>query len=200
MRKFLITTGSLVVALALAFGAAPARAGEVGWADPEGDATGLSAVESTPRPSDASLDILKMSWTTNGTELVIVAHLKQAIGDPEGSTGRDFDFNFNHDGVPYSVGAQLPTPPLDTAFVSGPTMTADGETVDCSCKLRLDSKTNTLTLTVSYDGLDRAIPGNGKVGPGTQLTDLVAQAARIQGALLLDVDTSAPAEGTILTF
>lgn len=208
MRRILIPATSVIAVLALAFGGNPARAGELGWADPEGDATGF-LLESTPRPPDPELDITKVSYTADGKYLNVVWHLTKAAGDPAGSAGRDFDFYFTHDDHKYSVGAQLPVFPLDgsaggVGLISGPLMTnndgAQAEQIPCGCKLRIDDKTNTITFTVGYADLDRAFPGTAKVGPGTKFTELSGRAARIQGALLINVDLTAPVENTTFTF
>ncbi|HUR48074.1 MAG TPA: hypothetical protein VMY88_00895 [Acidimicrobiales bacterium] len=209
MRRTLTTVVSLLAALGLLIGASPARAGEFAWTDPEGDATGLGA-ESTPRPPDPELDISKVTYVADGKALNVTWNLTKAAGDPVGSLGRDFDFYFTHDDHKYAVGAQLPAFPLDgsatggNGLVSGPLMTnndgAQAVQIPCGCKLRIDDKRNTITFTIGYADLDRAFPGTGKVGPGTKFTDLSGRAARIQGAVLVNVDLTAPADGATFSF
>lgn len=205
MRKFLTTTGTALLASALLIGASPARAGEFGWTDPEGDATGVSAIASTPRPPDPELDITKVTYLADGKNLNVTWHLTKAVGDPAASIGRDFDFYFTHDDHKYSVGAQLPAFPFDQGvLLTGAVFTnndgAQPTTITCGCKLRIDDKANTITFTAGYEDLNRAFPGTGKVGPGTKFTALSGRAARIQGALLIPVDTTAPAEGAEFSF
>lgn len=209
MRRAFTALGVAVLVTSLILGGSPARAAEFSWTDPEGDATGLGA-ESTPRPPDPELDISKVAYVADGKHLNVSWKLTKAAGDPAGSLGRDFDFYFTHDDHKYAVGAQLPAFPLDgsatggNGLVSGPLMTnndgAQAVQIPCGCKLRIDSKTNVITFTVSYADLDRAFPGSAKVGPGTKFTDLTGRSARIQGAVLINVDLTAPAEGATFTF
>lgn len=204
MRRNLIAAGGILLALGPLLGGSPARAGELGWADPEGDATGFQ-VESTPRPPDPELDITKVAYSTDGKYLNLVWHLTKAVGDPAGSVGRDFDFFFTHNDLNYAFGAQLPTYPLDQGvLLTGPTFSdlngTSAAQIPCGCKLRIDDKTNTMTFTVSYQDLDRAFPGTAKTGPGTKFTALRGRAGRIQGALIVPVDLTAPAEGAEFTF
>lgn len=127
-------------------------------------------------------------------------HLESVTGDPTGSTGRDYRFYFNHEDTRWAVGAQLPSSPMDNAFIQGPIMYNDttGEYGECGgCKITFDDKANTFTLRVAYDTFDRAFPGTKKIGPGTQFTELASVASRFQVAYIVPADISdAPAPAT----
>ena len=201
MRRTLSSVLSVAAAAGLVLVGSPARAGEVTWTDEPGDATGVvlveEQVESTPRPSDPQLDILKTNWSADGKYLTLVMHLESVTGEPTGSTGRDYRFYFTHKDTRWAVGAQLPSAPMDTAFIQGPIMYNEdtGDYPDCGgCKLTFDEKAKSLTLRVAYDTFDRAFPGSDKVGPGTKFSDLSSVASRFQIAYIVPADNSdAPA-------
>src|SRR5687768_5465326 len=102
MRKALTATSCLLLAVAVLLAGVPAQAGELMVVDPAGDATGVDIfgnpeAQSTPRPSDAELDILGMAWRSDGTNLK--ADLKLAkVGHPVGSIGFTYRLNFTHAG------------------------------------------------------------------------------------------------------
>lgn len=200
MRRALTMAGSIVLAVSMVLAGGPARAGQLAWDDKAGDATGFGVVdglESTPRPPDPQLDILKTTWSGDGKYLTLVIYLASVTGEPTGSTGRDYRFYFTHNDTRWAVGAQLPSAPMDTVFIQGPIMYNDdtGEYPDCGgCKLTFDEKAKALTLRVSYETFDRAFPGKDKVGPGTKFTELSSVASRFQVAYIIPADNSdAPA-------
>lgn len=173
--------------------------------DDEGDATGIGVDEvgGTPRPSDPQLDILGTKWSSDGKYLTLMMRLASVTGEPTGSTGRDYRFYFTHKETRWAVGAQLPTAPMDEAFIQGPVMynETDDAYGDCGgCKITFDDKQNTFTLRVAYDTFDRAFPGSEKVGPGTKFTELTSVAARFQVALIMPADNSDAPAGTTFTF
>ena len=200
MRKALTTAGCFALAFALFLPTSPARAAEVSWADDAGDASAIGAEEvgPTPRPSDSQLDILKTTWSADGKNLHLAMYLDSVTGDPTASFGRDYRFYFTHEGTRWAVGAQLPSPPMDTAFIQGPIMYNEttGEYGDCSCKASFDTKAKTFNLRVGYETFDRAFPGNDKVGPGTKFTELSSVAARFQVFIIPADFSNAPAPGT----
>ena len=170
-----------------------------------GDATGVGVEEvgGIPRPQDSQLDILGTTWSSDGKYLNLVMHLESVTGDPTGSTGRDYRFYFTHKDTRWAVGAQLPSAPMDTAFIQGPIMynDTDGEYGECGgCKITFDDKKNTFSLRVAYDTFDRAFPGSEKVGSGTKFTNLTSVTARFQVALIMPVDNSDAPEGAVFTF
>ena len=205
MCRFLMAVGTALLAGALLMNGTPAQAGNLEWTDAPGDATGIGVdeVESTPRPSDNQLDILKTNWSSDGKYLTLVMQVASIAGEPTGSTGRDYRFYFTHKDTRWAVGAQLPSAPMDSAFIKGPIMynDTDGEYGECGgCKANLDEKKNTFTLRVAYDTFDRAFPGSEKVGPGTKFTELTSVAARFQVALIMPADNSDAPKGTTFTF
>lgn len=202
MRKFLTTAGCVLVAVGLLLLGAPAQAAELTVADPAGDATGLDLLgmpeaESTPRPSDAELDILGMSWVTDAKDLKIALKLA-SIGHPVGSAGFSYRLNFTHAGVDYHFLYQVLGPPeaqtISFFFRQGSTV------IECRCSGKIDGKTATLNVTAEIGSLGRAIKANGgeMVAPGTKFTDISGSTDRILG-FLVGVDYARPAPNTIFT-
>lgn len=198
-----VTALCCLLATALAFASSPpARAGELRVKDPAGDATGFDLAgnpeaESTPRPSDAELDILEGTWSSDGKDFKIGLRLA-AIGHPIGSAGYSYRLNFTHADVAYHFLYQVLGPP-DAQTVSF--FFRQGSTViDCRCSGKVDGKTATLNITAEIASLGRAIKASGgaPLGPGTKLTKLSGSTDRILG-FLVAVDRVQPAAGTTFT-
>ena len=203
MRRTLTTAACLLTALALLIAGSPARAGELQQPDPAGDATGISDVESTPRPSDPELDILNVSYSTTATELRIDMKMAK-IGIPSASAGYTYRVIFVHGANEYeflyqvlSVPAQGLDAPLFTLRAG-----VDGENIECRCSGKVNGKTATLEIRADIASLGRAIKAFDsdapKFGPGTKIGGLANYADRILG-LLIPADRANPKEGTTFT-
>lgn len=203
MRRLGISAGALALAIALLAGGAPARAGTLEFTDPEGDATGLSEVESTPRPSEPELDILNASYVSDGKTLTVSSQVL-TLADPVASGGAAYRWAWVYDGIVYELVFQLPTPPTDTVFVRGGVFRGDGATIsiDC-CKPTYDTKTNTIGLAISLSSIAKGVkttsPDSPAFGPGSTVESIRATSQRSMGALLVSADWATPKEGTTLT-
>ena len=196
MRRIAISAVCILTALGLLLSGGPARAGELAVADPAGDATGLDLLgmpeaQSTPRPSDAELDILGLTWRSDAKDIKIDLKLDK-IGHPVGSIGYTYRVNFTHAGHDYHFLHQVLGPPesqnVSFAFREGSTV------IECRCSGKIDGKTATLQVTAEIGSLGRALKANGgeSLGPGTKLTGISASTDRIVG-FLMAVDVAAPA-------
>ena len=200
VRRKISAVGGLVLAIALLVGSVPARAGEAQWADPAGDATGLSAVESTPRPSEPQLDLLKVSYVGDGKNLTVASQVA-TLADPVASGGAAYRWYWIYDGITYELILQLPTPPTDTAFIRGPIFKGKGVTLECGgCKARYDVKANTVGITIPISAIARGVktasPSSPAFAAGAKLESLRSVSQRSMGAALVSVDFAVPKAGT----
>ena len=203
MRRLTTASAGLLLTLALLTTATPVRAAELKVDDPAGDATGFDLLgtpeaESTPRPSDAELDILGMSWTSDAKELKLALRLA-TIGHPVGSAGFTYRLNFTHGGVGYHFLHQVLGPP-DAQTVSFVFRNDDGTAIECRCSGKIDGKTSTWHVTAEIASIGKAIKANGgqPIGPGTKFTNLAGSTDRILG-FLVAVDYARPAPNTTFT-
>lgn len=203
MRRTLTTAGAIALAVAVLVGGSPARAGELSVDDPAGDATGVDLLgtpeaQSTPRPSDAELDILNMAWRSDAKDLKIDLKLAE-IGHPIGSVGYSYRLNFTHAEIDYHFLYQVLGPP-DAQSVSFVFRDADGNVIECRCSGKVDGKTATLQVTAEIASLGRALKTNSgtALGPGTKLTNITGTTDRILGFLVaVDTASAPPATFTV---
>lgn len=203
MRKFLTTAVGLGLAALLVAGGSPARAAGTEYKDPAGDATGLSATETSPRPSEPELDFTDVSYVSDGTNFTVSSKV-QKLADPVASGGAAYRWSWNYDGIKYELVLQLPTPPTDTAFVRGGIFRGNGTTIETNCcKTKYDAKTNTVAVTLSLTSIAKGVkttsPDSPKFGPGSSIEIVEAISQRSMGALLVSVDWARPAPGTKVT-
>lgn len=186
MRRAAAFLAAALTATLLGIGAAPSQAGEFRIDDPAGDATGIDDLESTPRPSDPELDILGVSYASDGKELKI--DLKMAkIGHPAGSAGYTYRVNFTHGATQYQFLYQVLVAPFDTPIFilrSG----ATGDEVACRCSGKVNGKTATLEIRADIASMGRGMKAFDAdappFGPGTKLTNLTNSADRVLGVLV----------------
>ena len=198
-RKAALSLAALGVALVFVSG--PVQAGEFKIADPAGDATGVNAVESTPRPSDAELDILNVAYFSDGKQLKI--DLKMAkIGQPVGAAGYTYRVNFTHGGTQYQFLYQVLVEPFNTPLFilrSGTT----GDEVVCKCSGKVNGKTATLEIRADIASMSRGIkafdPSAPPIGPGTKFTNLNNSADRVLGLLIsADLANAKPEQAFVI--
>ncbi len=198
MRRSVMTVVCLVATLAMVSGS-PARAGDLSVPDPAGDATGFDLLgtpqaQSTPRPSDAELDILGMAWKSDAKELKIDLKLAK-VGHPVGSVGYSYRLNFTHADHDYHFLYQVLGPPgsqtVTFVFREGSTR------IECRCSGKVDGKTATLHVTAEIGSLGRALKASSGTafGPGTKLTGVFGTTDRIVG-FLVAVDVVTPPNAT----
>lgn len=131
---------AFVAILACVTGVTPSRAAPaVEWEDPAGDATALPGMESSPRPSDSELDILKARFATRGHDIVAsaqVADMSLALG----SGGSTYRFYFSFDDQRYYFEAAMAESTYFTVFGASPGFYREGsgdaadEELYCFCR------------------------------------------------------------------
>ena len=202
MGKLRRTVGILALASVLLTGVMPARAGQLQVEDPAGDANGFDVtgdreLESTPRPSDAQLDILGMTWWSDAKELRLNLKLAE-IAHPVGSAGFSYRLNFTHDGRNYHFLYQVFGPP-ESQFVDF-FFRRDTTVLNCRCSGKVNGKTATLEVTAEIASLGKAVKADGAapIGPGTKITGISGSTDRILGFLVAVDQVHAP-DGTAFT-
>jgi hypothetical protein len=203
MRNWRIVFVSVALIGVLALLAPPASAGEASFTDPEGDATGVSSVPSTPRPSDKELDILQVSFSSSAEALTAVVRYA-AIGAPPAATGSTRTVTFSYEGADYSFRFQSPQPPADNVSATGFFFRKGGTTIPCSrCSGKFDAKKNSLVLTAEFKsmhaGMKSEDPKVPAIGPGKKISGLRADTFRTIGISALTSDTATPAKPVEMT-
>lgn len=203
MRKFTTTLGVGLTALALLLASGPARAAGAEFVDPAGDATGLSAVESSPRPSEPELDLLGVTYASDGKTFTVSAKVTK-LADPVASGGSAFRWAWIYDGITYELVFQVPISPTDAAFVRGGVFRGNGATITINCcKTKYDAKSNTIGLTLDVASIAKGVKSTSadspKFGPGSKIESLKTTSQRSMGAVLLSADIAIPKAGTTLT-
>lgn len=190
----------LLVVTALA---GPARAGEVSFNDPEGDATGISSVPSSPRPSDRELDILRVTFTSSAEALTAV--VKYVVnGTPPAATGSTRTVSFTYEGAEYSFRFQSPQPPADAVSATGFFFRKGATTIPCSrCSGKFDGKNNSLIFTAEYKSMHAGMrsedPKVPPIAPGKKISGLKADSFRTVGLAALTSDSAAPEKPVEMT-
>lgn len=174
MRRFLISVGTALLAAAALSGGTPARAGEASWADPEGDATALLVGE-TPKPSEPTYDILKVSVSAAADKLNVVADFKQLGTIPPYAQGNVYRFYFTAGDVGFilSVMEDQVNGAASTFSVVGPAGSTSAECLRCTGKVEV--KDNRVVMSLPYGSLEgarREAGGTMKIAPGAELTEI----------------------------
>lgn len=191
MRRSAAVAAAVLSLLAVA---RPAHAGSTIFADAAGDATGLdpmpptapSVGESTPRTSEAELDLTRVSVTSDGTKLTFVATVGKS-GIPASAHGTTFRFWFTYDKLAYQLIAQRPNDTAAAVATSGVFFRARAVTspeLACrDCAVRYDVRANTVTVSASLVALSAGIrqskPGTAPLGPGKSLSEFSVVAQRL---------------------
>lgn len=194
------------VAVGLLLAGQPVRAGELVVPDPAGDATGLSdEVRSSPRPSDAELDILEVKYASTPTELRIDMKVAK-VGVPQGSQGFTYRVRFGHGGADWEFLYQvLDVPGFNQPYFTLRPGSAEGsqDSIGCKCSGKINGKTATLEIRAEIASLSRAIrayaPDSPPIQAGTKLENLTNVTDRLTGFLLLPADWAEPADGASFT-
>ena len=174
MRRSLMSLGTAFLAAALLVGATPAQAGEASWSDPEGDAT-MFLVGETPKPSEPTYDVLKVSVSTGGDKVNVVANFKQLGGIPPYAQGNVYRFYFTAGDVGFilSVIEDQVNGPGSTFSVVGP---AGSTSTDCfKCTGKIEADKNQVIMSMPYGSLEgarREAGGTMKIAPGGELTEI----------------------------
>lgn len=200
MRKLLLP----VIPVLLFAAAMPARAATFSYADPEGDATGVYSVESTPMPSEPAYDITKVTMSFDGKELKYVAKIKGLpAGSPTLSTGYYFRLQYTHMETSYEFQvAESAGTGSYFALIATEDPTQDALT--CSgCKGLIDRKSSSVIVTAPLKSLNLGMKqGNAAIKPavpGTVFDSLYVAAQRDLGLLTLTSDRAAAPENSTFT-
>lgn len=151
MRRFLTAIGVAFLAASLVLGGTPARAGELGWADAEGDAF-------PPVVSNPTLDVVKTSLATTPDSFIWKTQVKQ-LGDPlPVATGHHFTLGFTFADASFVMRVtQDRVAGNGIVFQKQDETTPTVQNLGCTkCKLHLDPATNTVTLTASLGTMQAA--------------------------------------------
>lgn len=155
---------------------APARASELSWEDPAGDATavGFEQVpggETSPRPSDPELDIRTIAFTVRGDSIVATARM-EAGGFPKASGGSVWRFYFTHKQDQYFFQALAGTAEYSQVFTSVPRFyrvtpddpdpTSNGEELRCDCKMTVKVDQGTVEFAIKSSAVAKPL----KSAPG----------------------------------
>ena len=196
MRALRISKILLVGAIGLAVLAPGVSAGEASFPDAQGDATGVSDVPTSPRPSDKELDILKVSFTSSADSLTTVVKYS-ALGAPPAATGSTRTVSFTYEGAEYTFRFQSPQPPMDNVAAVGFLFRKGSTTIPCGrCSGKFDAKNNSLVMTAEFKSMhsgmkseDAKVPA---IGPGKKISGLRANTFRTVGLAALTSDTAQP--------
>jgi hypothetical protein len=158
--------------------------------DPADDATGV-VVESTPAPSEPSLDILAADIEVTATTITTSIDVKALVATPPpGSTGRFYRWYFTHAGLVFLVQA-LQQASGETAELDDPT----GSVACASCAADFDEAANRITMTVPLDLVNERVAALGSgdippIGPGVELYQLNVLSQRYVGAVTPTADSA----------
>lgn len=204
MRRFLVATGTALLAAALLMSGTPAQAGTLTWTDPAGDAAPENLAPEgggVPAPvSEPAFDIVKSTISTNGGTLIWTAEVPGITADPPPkATGMHFTFEFTFGESNYRwVVAK------DRLAAGGTTFYKEGTTgsdpADCGkCVGKIDVEAKTVTITAPIASMDRGV--DGKFGPGSTLEAVSVGAGRYYDTPAVkyfptDEIAAAPAPGT----
>ena len=198
MRKFLISTATALLAVALLMSGTPAQAGTLTWTDPTGDA----APEGLPIPplSEPGYDITRSTLASDGTTLTWTAEVPGLTADPPPkATGMHFTFSFTFGENSYRwvVAKDRLGAGGTTFYIAGD---AGSDAADCpKCLGKIDVEGKVVSITAPIASMDRGIEG--KFGPGSMLEAIAAEAGRYYDAGVryfpTDESAQAPAPATL---
>ncbi|HUR48274.1 MAG TPA: hypothetical protein VMY88_01920 [Acidimicrobiales bacterium] len=190
----------VLVAAVSASGAIPSAAAPgVEWVDPAGDATALPGMESSPRPSDPELDILKVSFATGDVNLSASMRFER-INYAPGSEGSAYRFYFSFKEQRYYFEALMGSTEYVTVFGAEPGFYREGtgdsadEKLQCRCTNDFDFKGGRVTFKVSKVDVARALRMSDF---GFELTALEGRALRTT-VEKFEADIARAPEGTTL--
>lgn len=130
---------------------APAQAAETQWDDPAGDANGFVIVPSNPGPSEPTLDLLKVNYTTTTDSLIVTAQL-QEFGNGCGRC------SVKNDAKAKKVGVMVPFNSLSAAMKAED---PDQPKVGPGAKFEALSATSQRSIGLITASTDTAVPKEG---------------------------------------
>ena len=155
--------------------------------DPEGDATALSSVPSSPAPSEPSLDITSGRVTWDAASESLTFHIDLAnleATPPTGGDGHFFRFYFRYDGIRYQLRARRDL--LGTTF----SLALDDNTVIANgLSGQFDDAGDKVTINLTADQFSQVVPGAPRFTAGNEITGFEILAQRSLVAVTLTADT-----------
>lgn len=159
--------------------------------DPEGDATGVSSVPSSPAPSEPSLDVTSGRLTWDAASESLTFHIQVADLEPtppSGGDGHFFRFYFRYDGTRYQLRARR-----DLLGATFSLALEDNTIIATGLSGAFDSTAEEVRITLSADQFAQAVPGSLRFAEGRELTSFEILGQRLVVALTLTADTGSGA-------
>ena len=168
MRKFLISSGTVLLAVALLLAGSPANAGSKSWEDD---------VDEPETAAQATLDITKVTLDFDGKTFTSTIDIKQ-LGDPApAGSGQFFGLDFVFGGKDYILTVNQDRLVGDYFVFQSAETSPDGNTrtvttIPCkTCKFELDFEGSKVRMQIGWESLTSAAR---KLAPGGKITDLEA--------------------------
>ena len=156
--------------------------------DPEGDATGLVVLPSSPAPTEPSLDVTtgRLTWDAASESLTFhidVANLEET--PPLGGDGHFFRYYFTYDGVPYQLRARRDS--LGAVFSLA---LADNTILLNGLAGQFDSAADEVSIVLSANQFAQVVPGAPRFDEGILVTGFEILGQRLVVAATLTADTA----------
>lgn len=163
MRRFLISTGTVLLSVALLMSGTPAQASEMSWADDVGEAH-LTAT--------GTLDIAKVTLNYDGAKFVVTLNMKE-VGDPAPfGTGQWFGFRFVYGEGTYTMRVTQDRFAGDNFQFQEKVGDAQVSAIACrTCKFKIDRAASKVHMEIGAESLKSALR---KLAPGSSIETLTA--------------------------
>ena len=168
MRRFLTSSGTLLLAVALLLAGSPANAGSMSWED---------EVDEPTTAMQATLDITKVTLDFDGKTFTSTLDIKQ-LGEPAPfGSGQYFALDFVFGEKDYILTVNQDRLVGDYFVFQSAETAPDGETrtvttIPCkTCKFELDFEGSKVRMQVGWESLTSAAR---KLAPGGKITELAA--------------------------
>lgn len=163
MRRFLVATGTALLAVSLVMTGNPAQAGSMSWEDAAGDPTTLA---------QATLDITKVTLNFDGNTFSSTLDIAQ-LGEPAPfGTGQWFSFRFNFGEGVYTFRVTQDRFTGDNFQFQQKVGESTVEAIACkTCKFKLDFEASQVYMEIAFESLKSSLR---KLGPGQSIEALSA--------------------------
>lgn len=163
MRKFLISSGAVLLAVALLLAGTPAKAGSMSWEDDAGEpSTG----------AQGTLDITKVTLDFDGSTFFATLDMAE-LGEPAPfGTAQHFAFRFNYGEGQYTL--RLTQDRFHGEIFTFQERTGDNQvsTIPCkTCKAELDFEASQVRMQIGWESLTSAAR---KLAPGQSIEAITA--------------------------
>jgi len=163
MRRFLISTGTALLAVALLMTGTPAKAASLSWNDPADDPT--TAAQGT-------WDITKVSLESDGKTFFMTLDVKDLADPAPFGTGQFFAVRFTYGEGQYTFRLTQDRLVGDKFTFQERSGQSQVSTIACkTCKAKLDMKANKVIMQVGWESL---ASGLRKLAPGKKIEAITA--------------------------